>query len=384
MPFLQGRLTYTRFRVPGTPPDFFGPEHLAKLEDAMIGKQRVATGDGSQFGWIAGEHILDSTFDLAKNVINDALHFAMRVDEIKMPADMLRAYYAADLAALAASNPSGHPSAKQKREARLSAKDRLEQEASDGRYIRRKMVPVLWDRQMETIYLGTSSASATDRFLSLFKSTFGQMPGFLGASEVAFGYGEHNKLTRMVDDAMPTAFTKGQSDDIAWMGDEKHRGFLGNEFLVWLWFTVENVSDCIKLEDDSEVAVMLARSLTLECPRGQFGSDTFRSDGPAKLPEAMRALRGGRLPRKAGLTLMRHDHAYEFTLQAETLAISSAKLPIPEAKEDRARLEERIDQIRHFAETVTLLYGRFLRVRLGADWEAERKRIFEWLAGVGV
>ncbi len=384
MPFLQGRVTYTRFRVPGASPDFFGPEHLAKLEDAMIGKQRVATGDGSQFGWIAGEHILDTSFDLAKNIINDALHFAMRIDEIKMPADTLKAYYAVDLAALAAGNPSGLPSAKQKREARQSAKYRLEQEASDGRFVRRKMVSILWDRQTETIYLGTSSASATDRFLSLFKSTFGGTLESMTAGDVAMASAEHHDQGRVIDDAIPSTFTKTSETDLAWIHDERCRNFLGNEFLVWLWHTVENVSDSIKLEDDSEVAVMLARSLTLECPRGQFGSDTFRSDGPAKLPEAMRALRGGRLPRKAGLTLVRHDHAYEFTLQAETMAISSAKLPAPEADEDRARLEERVDQIRHFAETVTLLYGRFLSVRLGAEWEAERRRIFEWLAGTGV
>ena len=106
---------------------------LAKLEDAMIGRQKVATADGSQFGWIAGDHILDTRFDLAKNIINDSLQFALRVDEIKIPSDLLRAYYFVELEALASQNPSGHASAKQKREARQVAKERLEREASDGR-----------------------------------------------------------------------------------------------------------------------------------------------------------------------------------------------------------------------------------------------------------
>ncbi len=194
---------------------------------------------------------------------------------------------------------------------------------------------------------------------------------------------EVNQKTRVVDEATPSAFTKPAAQDIAWICDEHSRAFLGNEFLVWLWHTLENVSDTIKLADNSEVAVMLARNLTLECPRGKYGSDTFRSDGPTKLPEAIRALRGGRLPRKAGLTLVRHDKAYELTLQAETLAVSSAKLPAAEAEEDRARLEERVDQIRHLVETFDLLYGRFLEERMSSSWDGgERAEIFRWLEKV--
>ena len=69
---------------------------------------------------------------------------------------------------------------------------------------------------------------------------------------------------------------------------------------------------------------MLARTLTLECPRGQTGKETIPSDGPTRLPEARRAIQAGKLPRKAGLILVRHDNQYELTLQAETLAVSGA------------------------------------------------------------
>jgi hypothetical protein len=46
------------------------------------------------------------------------------------------------------------------------------------------------------------------------------------------------------------------------------------------------------------------------------------NEGPTRLPEAFRALQAGKLPRKAGLILVRHDQQYELTLQAETLAVS--------------------------------------------------------------
>src|SRR5207244_7095302 len=135
MGFLSGRVSFVRFRVSGRAPRMFLPEHLEKLGEHAIGKERVASADGVEAGWIAGDHILDTRFDLAKNVVNDTLQFALRLDVQKIPSDLLRAYTLVELEGLAAGNPSGFPSARQKREARLNAKDRLEQDASDGRFL---------------------------------------------------------------------------------------------------------------------------------------------------------------------------------------------------------------------------------------------------------
>jgi hypothetical protein len=51
-----------------------------------------------------------------------------------------------------------------------------------------------------------------------------------------------------------------------------------------------------------------------------------------------------------GLILSRHDQQY-----VQTLVVGSGRLPAPEAAEERARLEERINQVRHFLETLDLL-----------------------------
>jgi hypothetical protein len=190
---------------------------------------------------------------------------------------------------------------------------------------------------------------------------------------------EPDDLVRRVGDAQPTAFVSGQSAEIAWVPDEANRDFLGNEYLLWLWHHLENESDVITLSDGSEVAAMIARTLQLECPRGQTGKESISSDGPAKLPEALRAIQAGKLPRKMGLTLVRHDATYELTLQAESLAIGSARLPAPEGEDDRARLEERVTQLRHLLETLDLMYQAFLRRRLSDSWTKELARIRKWL-----
>ena len=67
------------------------------------------------------------------------------------------------------------------------------------------------------------------------------------------------------------------------------------------------------------------------------------------------------------------------TLQAESLAISGARLPPAEGDNERVRLEERVSQIRHLLETLDLLYAVFCQHRLGADWAKELGKIKKWL-----
>src|SRR5215472_15379453 len=181
MSFFSGRVTFARYKVNGPAPGLFGPEHLERLQAHAIGRQRVAAADGVEVGWTAGDHILDTGFDLAKNVVNDTLHFCLRVDTQKVPADLLRAYAQVELQGLAANNPSGRPSARQKREARQAARERIEEEARDGRYLRRKAYPLLWDAPSNELLVGTTAVTAVDRLHTLFGQTFGHGFEPLGA-----------------------------------------------------------------------------------------------------------------------------------------------------------------------------------------------------------
>lgn len=384
MGFFSGRLTCLRFRSTGAAPRQFGPDHLDLLKRNRHGQQRLALSDGSVQGWTAGDHILDTRFDLAKNIVNDTLHFALRIDVQKIPADLLRAYTQVELEALAADNPSGMPSLKQKREARENARAQLERESQDGRFLKRKANPVLWDALSNEVLLGATSANVVERFLPLFEQTFGQGLEFLGAGRQAYLQAEARSQTRGVDDATVSAYVPGAAGEgVAWLPDETNRDFLGNEFLLWLWYLLDSETDTIELMDKSTVTVMVARSLVLECPRGQTGRETIQSEGPTRLPEAHRAIQAGKLPRKAGLILSRHDQQYELALSAESLAISGAKLPAPEGETDQARREERVSQLRHFLETLDLLYDAFGQHRFGSGWNKQLGKIQGWLADGG-
>ena len=381
MGFFNGRATFLRFKVNGPAPRQFEDEHLARLADRSAGRSRIASADGVETGWTGGEHILDTEFDLEKNVINDTLTFDLRVDTDKLPADLLRAYYAVELKALAKNNPSGFASARQKREAKEIARERLEQESKDGRYKKRKCVPVLWDRLTNEVLFGATSLTQVDRLCSLFNQTFGSELECVTAGRRAYHLAEGASRTRLVDDSGPSAFVPGVSPtDVAWIADESSRDFIGNEFLLWLWYYTDVESDTIKLADNSEVTLMIARTLNLECPRGQTGHETITHEGPSRLPEARRAIQSGKLPRKAGLTLVRQSEQYELTLHAETLGVGGAKLPPPdEAADARGKLDDRANQLRALIETLDLLYDAFGQKRFSRDWETELAGMQKWL-----
>src|SRR5262245_5888043 len=125
MGFLSGRVTFARYRLDGPSPGIFGPEHLKKLSAHVAGKQRLAPADGIEVGWTAGDHILDTRFELAKNIINESLLFCLRVDSQKVPGELQRAYYQIELEALVGARSDAKPTPRQKKEAKEAALARL-------------------------------------------------------------------------------------------------------------------------------------------------------------------------------------------------------------------------------------------------------------------
>jgi hypothetical protein len=382
MGFFSGRAAFIRFRVLNAPPRIFGEEHLQRLAAHAAGRQRVASADGIEIGWTAGEHVLDTDFQPAKNIVNDALVFDLRVDTDRLPADLLRAYTAIELLALSRNNPSGFPSLRQKREAKEAARARLEEEAKDGRFRKRKCYPLLWERLSNEIWFSSTAATAIDRMAGLLAQTFDLTLECMTAGRRAYHLAEVHARTRQVDDSAPSPFVPGITPaSLAWIVDERNRDFLGNEFLLWLWFYTDTRGDTITLADRSEVTLFPSQTLTLECPRGQTGLETIRSDAPTRLPEARRAVQAGKLPRKLGLTLVRHQEQYELTVHAENLALSAVRLPpLPDDITDPQQMrQERVTQLRHLVETVDLLYDAFVQRRLTREWEKELHAMQSWL-----
>lgn len=381
MGFLSGGISFLRFKVAGAAPRKLDGDHLDKLDNHSAGKVRIKSPGGIEVGWVAGEHILDVGFVEHKNVLPHALIFGMRIDLNKLPGDLLHAYYAEELRVLERESEKGFVSAREKRQAKDTARDKLEDEAKDGRFLKRKAIPVLWDRLSNEVLFGATSTIQTDRFRALFEQTFHREVELVGAGGRAFHLAEARGQTRQVDDGAPSAFVPGITPpDFAWIADESSRDFLGNEFLLWLWYRSEVHGDAIKAADNTEITFMIARSLTLDCPRGQTGQASLTHEAPCRMGEAAYGIRVGKLPRSCGLTLVRNSQQYECTIDAETFGVGAAKLARAVDLVDlQAVREDRVAKLRDFIETLDLLYDAFGRVRLGREWEQELKGMQQWL-----
>jgi hypothetical protein len=383
MGFLSGRVTYTRYRVSGESPLPFSEETLETAALHAIGRHGGPDpADGVAVGWAGGDHVLDVEFDLGKNVVNDALHLALRVDTDKIPGTLLKAYTKIETDARAKGNPSGFPTKAQRAEAKEAARIRAEAESADGRFRRLAHYPVLWDGRENVVYAGATSEKVLERLRTLFRETFGRELEPVTSGSLAQSLAEARGQGGSVEQVGPVGFVGDDASytSVAWAeGDGTTRDFWGNEFLIWLWHALKADGDTVPLPDGSEVTVMLAKTLTLDCPRGENGRDCLTDQGPTRLPEAFRALQAGKLPRKSGLILVRHGQQYELTLQAETLAVSGANLPKLEGGSAHEIRWARVDALRHLVETLDLLYDAYGRRRTGPEWTSELGRIRRWL-----
>ena len=379
MGFLAGTTTFQRYWITEDPTPALGSDHVEKLEKFRIDKRDAPAIDEPNVGFLAGAHLLDTAFSVEKNIVGEALHFGVRVDTDQIPTSIKNAWLQMELLPLTVDNPSGKPTKAQREEAKEAVEARCAEEAASGKFRRMSQVPVLWDASNDEIYIGSTSPAATDVCVDLLQRAFEIEVERITAGKLALAYATEYELLEDLYNLSPSVFIEDQPAGITWWnGMSDNYDYLGNEFLLWLWWNWETNGDVVALSDESEVSGMFARTLALDCPQGEFGKETISATSPVVLPEAILAVESGKLPRKAGLTLVRHDQQYDLTLQAETFSVGSGKIT-PLGNEADFDENERIQSIRDFSETLELLFDAFCERRIGKTWKSELKSIRQWL-----
>lgn len=381
MGFLAGRMTFERLQVQGASPLPFGDEHMQVLEKFAIGQIEAASAEAPVVGYLGGRHLFDLNFDLEKNVINDALHASIRIDTNKVPGPLRKAWLEMELSPLAAENDSGRVTRAQRQQAQEAVQARCEAEIGSGKFRRMQQVSFLWDAPHEILYCGSSSPTVQEHLRELFENAFDLELTRMTAGSLAEQLAAAKGWSKGLDKVSPSPFSPaGATDQIDWLAAQPESvDYLGNEFLLWLWWWLETKSESVSLPDGTSVTGMLNRTLVLECPRGETGKESITAEAPTRLPEALQAIRGGKLPRKVGMTLVRDGEQYDFVLQAESLTISAAAIQSAEDEKGHGALEERIAGIRRLSETVDLLFEAFCARRLGRKWSSDLEAIQGWL-----
>ena len=210
-----------------------------------------------------------------------------------------------------------------------------------GRFRRSKLSHILWDVPAGILY-APPSLSVREKLTELFSRTFELELFPLTSGTIALRQLERRGKRRDYEDVTPTRFAKSPQDPDApveypWTAKgDNAKDWLGNEFLLWLWHITGGRGGVIEIASGN-ITLMFDRTLQLDCTFGHSGKDTLTATGPTQLPEAMDALRIGKAPRKAGLIIDAAAGQFNCTISAETLAISSLRLPAVEEADTRAR-----------------------------------------------
>ncbi len=374
MSFSTGRLSFRRFAVIGTAPNAPDDAMLTKLADHRFTSDEIGIND-INYGWTGGRHIDDGAFSFERNVFNDAVSFALRIDTNKVPGAVKKSIQSVEEEAVAATNPSGFISRAQKRAVKDIVRQKVEEEMRTGKHRRTRAIEILWDVPDKMLY-AAANGTAFELLADLFERTFGIELSPVCSASIA----RQTLSDQQCSDLRPSPFADAPDDsqvaEYPWAAKgAEPKNFLGNEFMTWLWWNSRNS----KSVDD--IIVFFDRVVTLDCVYGQTGKDAIRGDAPTSTPEALAALRIGKVPRTAGLIVYDGECQFEFTLAAETLAVSGAKLPpIDDADTPRVLFEERITSLRNFARAIDKLFAWFLVLRSGPEWAATLKRMRAWIA----
>lgn len=359
---------------------------LEKLRGFRLQIGEFSVPEEVEYGWSGGRHVLDGEFGFEHNVFADAMFFGLRVDTNKVPGVLKKAYEIMEADAVAAGNPSGFISKNQKRDVKETVRKKVEDELREGKWRRSKIVPILWDLPTATVFC-SAGGTTQEQLLELFNRTFELELSPVSAGSMALSLLEPAGHRRDYEDLRPTRFVagtegEGQYPDYPWTAKgAEPKDFLGNEFLLWLWHEADAKSGVVATEEAGDVAIVLDRSLELECAYGQSGKDALKADGASRMPEARDALRSGKVPRKAAMIVNAMGHQYEMTFNPEALFFSGAKLPeVEEADSPRVLFEERIALLRDLCRTMDALYATFLRLRASSSWEGQVATMKRWIA----
>jgi hypothetical protein len=391
MGFASGTVSFRRFVVLGDSSNKLPTAADQKLLDALaehaLKPGEFGVPEEVEYGWGGGRHVLDANFSFEHNVFADALHFALRIDTNKVPADLKKAYQIMEEEAVAATNPSGFISKNQKKDVKDTIRKKVEEDMRSGKFRRSKLLPVLWDLPSHVVYCAASGGSY-EKLAEIFERTFNLQLLPISSGSLGLRLLEPRGRRRDYEDLKPTRFAYGpggenEYPDYPWVakGDEP-KDFLGNEFLLWLWHEADHRSGIIGTGADGvdDVTVYIDRSLDLECAYGQTGKDGLKGDGPSRMPEARDGLRTGKMPRKAGLVIDAHRQQYTLALSPEGMSIGSAKLPeVEEAESPRTLFEERVGMLRDLCKTVDALFDTFIKLRASSAWEGYAGGVRRWI-----
>jgi len=150
--------------------------------------------------------------------------------------------------------------------------------------------------------------------------------------------------------------------------------FLGNEFLTWLWFLIENEKDIAAIVNSAyPITLEIGNSINLENNLGDKSKEKISIKGDqAGLEEGTTALKKGAWVTQINLVLKLDQEEYKLTLKGESLNITGFKTPKMQTNNNEDEIEGAVLEKTYFCfsvlEVIDNLFLKYLEQRTSDHW----------------
>ncbi len=163
--------------------------------------------------------------------------------------------------------------------------------------------------------------------------------------------------------------------------------FLGNEFLTWLWYVIENEVSINELTGitDKRISIKVGNSIVLENALGDDAKEKISIKGDdAGLEEGTMALKKGGVVTEMNLNLNIDEAEYRFTIKGESMNITGLKTPssgkIEGPDEVEGAVLEKLFLCSTAFEIIDALYSAYIKRRISDTWTArDLAAMREWI-----
>jgi hypothetical protein len=339
MAFDQGSVT---FRVCGLPEAM--PKDAVERFQKKVICELSEVGDEPIIGWVSGRNLLERRIDEGTAYCGNYMHICLCQAQRKIPASLLNARIRmAELEKMAETQSNRLPRAEKKK-----IKEDLIAEMLPT------MPPSLsgtWfviDPAAELLYVSASSPKQLELFMAYFTQTIGFEPLPLTPLTTA------EELLKVNPASIPPI---NFSPDLP---DANAAGSLGQNFLTWLWFHLDQNHGKLPPTKDGEFGMMIDGPLSFIAEGASAQESVVRKGTPTVSPDARCALTTGKKLKQAKLLLARDRQQWEVTLDAEEFVFRGMKLPDGETLDDVSYFGERMEFIYQFQKVFFELFRRFV------------------------
>lgn len=160
--------------------------------------------------------------------------------------------------------------------------------------------------------------------------------------------------------------------------------FLGNEFLTWLWFIVENDREKLNKIEKDLVYLNIGNRIVLENKINDAVETITILGDDAGLEEGIISLEKGAVVTEINLLYKSGDNEWRFTIKGESMNISNLKIPETAVVESSEDIEGMVLEKAYLYEKITKLidnlFNEFIKLRVSGKWsESVVPQIRKWI-----